>query len=161
MQKTLFRPPNIYCLDTNIFINLKNYPSDVFKGLWVKLDKAIQDGLIISDEEVYNELVKGKDDISTWAKKHRAMFKNHIEETFITVEDILKNHPTIVDVDKEGFDADPFLIAQAKIYEAVLVTGEKPKKVGSTRDKIPDVCQAYGIRYIDGFTMFRELGWEF
>lgn len=78
-----------------------------------------------------------------------------------TVKDILQKHPTIVDPEKEGFDADPFMLAQASLHGAVLVTHEKPKKVGSTKDKIPDVCDTIGIRYVDSLTMFRELKWEF
>lgn len=59
---------------------------------------------------------------------------------------------------KGGFCADPFLVASAKIKQAILITEETKKPNGS---KIPNICEYFKIPCfnLEGF-MERE-NWEF
>ena len=44
-----------YVFDSNIFINLqRRQPLDVFPSLWVKIGELMDDGTIISSQEVYD-----------------------------------------------------------------------------------------------------------
>ena len=46
-----------YVFDSNIFINLqRRQPLDVFPSLWVKIGELMDDGTIISSQEVYDEM---------------------------------------------------------------------------------------------------------
>lgn len=47
-----------YVFDSNIFINLqRRQPLDVFPSLWVKIGELMDDGTIISSQEVYDEIM--------------------------------------------------------------------------------------------------------
>ena len=51
-----------YVFDSNIFINLqRRQPLDVFPSLWVKIGELMDDGTIISSQEVYDEIMIGGD----------------------------------------------------------------------------------------------------
>lgn len=53
-----------YVFDSNIFINLqRRQPLDVFPSLWVKIGELMDDGTIISSQEVYDEIMIGGDDL--------------------------------------------------------------------------------------------------
>lgn len=53
-----------YVFDSNIFINLqRRQPLDVFPSLWVKIGELMDNGTIISSQEVYDEIMIGGDDL--------------------------------------------------------------------------------------------------
>ena len=64
-----------YVFDSNIFINLqRRQPLDVFPSLWVKIGELMDDGTIISSQEVYDEIMIGGDDLEKWAKARQKCF---------------------------------------------------------------------------------------
>ena len=70
-------PEKRYCFDTSVLIDLKYYyPSkyvsneyNFFPSLCEKLEQLINEGIIISHIEVYNELSDGNDELFKWCKK--------------------------------------------------------------------------------------------
>ena len=61
---------------------------------------------------------------------------------------------------KDRSQADPFVIAVAKVTKRTVVTGEKA--VGSTQQpRIPNVCVQYGIEYINIVEFIRRQKWNF
>lgn len=46
--------------------------------------------------------------------------------------------------------------ALAKVY--IVVTREQFNSEAKARVKIPNVCRAFGVHYVDTFQMMRELG---
>jgi len=150
-----------YCFDTSSFIQLKEYPNDVFLTLWANLEDFIQKGLFIAPRAVFEELKQQDDMISRWAKKNRCLFKELDQEQTTEVSNIVRQFPLLVDTDKTVEDADPFLIALAKVYGWTVVTQERPRRSPDAKPKIPDVCEYFNIRSIDVFGFFRECGWTF
>ena len=68
-----------YVFDSNIFINLqRRQPLDVFPSLWVKIGELMDDGTIISSQEVYDEIMIGGDDLEKWAKARQKCFLHRI-----------------------------------------------------------------------------------
>ena len=57
-----------------------------------------------------------------------------------------------------GYFADPFLIAKAKISDAVMVTEEEHPINGA---RIPNICQHFGIKCVklEGFLVIED--WKF
>ena len=57
---------------------------------------------------------------------------------------------------KGGAFADPFIIAKAKINNAIIVTQEKYKENSA---KIPNICKEFNIKYVDleGFLNLEKL----
>ncbi len=75
------------------------------------------------------------------------------------VAQLLSKYPRLVDTLKNRSQADPFVIATAIFRRATVVTGE----LGGTptRPRIPDVCQAEGVRCMNFLEMLREFGLTF
>lgn len=119
------------------------YPQDIFPSLWRNLESLINQGRLISPQEVFEELKKKDDELLEWAETYKSMFKN--------------------------LDADPFVIALARCKERqrtfwdehrIVVSEEKLAGPGS-RPKIPDVCKSYGVECISLTELFRKENWQF
>jgi hypothetical protein len=55
-------------------------------------------------------------------------------------------------------NADAWVVAYAKAKGCVVVTQEKPAPQSKRKVKVPDVCNAFGVMWIDTFVMMRRLG---
>src|SRR5579864_3868468 len=69
----LFGEP-YHWLDSNVFIQAKNgpYGFEFAPGFWLWVETATREGLVRSPISVYNELAKGKDQLSRWAAKMKS-----------------------------------------------------------------------------------------
>ena len=152
----------IFCVDTSAWLDgwTRDYPPDVFPSLWEKLAERVADGVLKCSEEVYVELQKKDDGLHDWMKARKEVLVPINEEIQGIVLELLKEHPRLVDTHRNRSQADPFVIATAERLQAVVVTGEKPRGKLDI-PKIPDVCEARGIRCISLLEMLRELGWKF
>jgi len=160
---------NCYIIDTSSLIKLnRENPIDVYPSVWKKMDGLIASGRLIAPKEVLNEITKKDDQLAEWVKKHREMFKEPTKKQIEIVQQILKNHPSLIDVDRQ-FDADPWVIALAIemayssqqtlfIIKRIVVTEEKLR---GNRENIPFVSKELSIEAIDLITMFRIEGWKF
>ena len=64
-----------YVFDSNIFINLqRRQPIDIYPSLWNKVGELMDNGTIISSQEVYDEIMIGGDDLEEWAKARKECF---------------------------------------------------------------------------------------
>jgi hypothetical protein len=155
----LFHPK--YVFDSGPFIDLKSYPVDIFSTLWNNFSQMIDSAEIISSSEVLRELEDYDDEIAVWAKTNKKVFiKPNLEEQEL-VRQILAKHPDLVKEEAILLGkpyADPFVIAQAKIHNCVLVHSEKFKP---NAHKIPNVCQTFGVQEIPLFEFFRREKWNF
>jgi hypothetical protein len=135
---------------------VRHYPPDVFPTLWTKLEGVIATGDIVSSEEVYVELAKKSDELHAWIKDRKNMLVPMSEEVQQIAVDLLAKYPRLVDTLRNRSMADPFVIATAVALKAVVVTGEV---LTGRMDKprIPDVCEANEIRWINFLQMIREL----
>jgi predicted nucleic acid-binding protein len=158
MRKAVFfvnRPK--YVLDTNVFISLQRlYPSDIFSGLWKRIEELFENGTAISSDEVFEEIQKGSDELVAWAEKRKEYFYPSDESIQLKVKDILSKYGAMVTSAKKPNAADPFVVALAAQMGCTLVTDEK--RSGNERmPKIPNVCDAYGVRCVNFFSFLREL----
>lgn len=155
----LFHPK--YVFDSGPFIGLKSYPVDIFSTLWNNFSQMIDSAEIISSSEVLRELEDYDDEIAVWAKTNKKVFiKPSLEEQEL-IRQILAKHPDLVKEEAILLGkpyADPFVIAQAKIHNCVLVHSEKIKP---NAHKIPNVCQTFGVQEIPLFEFFRREKWNF
>jgi hypothetical protein len=134
------------------------YPPDLFPCVWERIESIIHSGVLIASEEVYHELQKKEGELGAWVHQRRQMFVPMDEAIQAAVSDIMLTHAALVNVNTGGSAADPWVIALAQVRGLTVVSGEirKPSKV-----KIPDVCDAKGVRHITLVEMIRELGWRF
>jgi hypothetical protein len=145
-----------YVFDSNIFINLhRRQPIDIFPSLWNKIGELMEDGTIVSSQEVYDEIMIGDDDLKKWAKTHKECFLLSDVSVQQEVRTILLSHRGLVEGGSKKNSADPFVIALAKQKQCKVVTEEVPTR-NVKSPKIPDVCAAYQIECIDFVNFARE-----
>ncbi len=151
-----------YSVDTSALLDgwTRYYPPDVFPRVWERLDELISKEVLIASEEVLIELKRKDDPIYEWARERESMFRPIDTEIQETVLEILGVHKKLIDERKGRSGADPFVIALAKVQECAVLTGEKPSN-SPNRPKIPDVCNAIGIRWLDMLQLFRDQKWTF
>lgn len=69
---------------------------------------------------------------------------------------ILKDFPHLIKGKTED-EADPYLVAHGHVHGYVVVTEEKPSANPKSKPKIPDVCNAYSVAWLNTVTMLRQL----
>lgn len=152
----------IYSIDTSALIEgwIREIPPDIFYSVWEKIEILIDDGKLVATEEVLFDLEKKHDAVHNWALQHEQMFIQIDEKIQETVKHILRNYSRLVDIRKNRSGSDPFVIALAADNNLSVVTDEKPSG-NILRPKIPDVCVAMNIRYLNIIDLCREQNWKF
>jgi len=147
-----------YSLDTSAFLDAweRNYPIDVFPSLWEQMDGFAKGGVLISVEEVYQEMKKKADGVVRWAKNHRGIFLPLSPPIQSKLREIMKAFPKVVDPRRSRSGADPILVAAAMVQGSVVVTVEK-RTGNRNKPRIPDVCGHFKVRCIPTLDMLREL----
>jgi hypothetical protein len=121
-----------------------------------------RDKRLFATDEVLLELKRGGDELYQWAKELDLMFLEPSEEVQQVVSEIVERYPSFVpDESSDGIWADPYVIALAKVNNAIIVTGEKPVGPGAKRPKIPNICQDMQIECISFLQLIRLEGWTF
>ncbi len=116
----------------------------------------IDEGIVISCDEVLDELSIGNDFLLKWAKQRKGAFISSGPDVQIMVREILRKYPTLVTGSRKSNGADPFVIALAKLKKCTLVSDETRAGDGQPV-KIPNVCEAYGVRLIKFVDFLREV----
>lgn len=151
-----------YTFDTNILIGLaQRYPRDIFPAIWTNIEAAVAAGEACICEAVLREVYRGGDDLHTWAKDLNGFVCDVTDEEFAVVAEIAAVHPEWVR--GQVNEADPFVIAHAKVGQSTIVT-EENRKGSNTADrnqKIPNVAEEHGVKTIKFFDYVREQGWTF
>lgn len=147
-----------YTFDTSALIQLfrpSHYDNrKVFGRLWYHFDSLATNRGIWSVREAFREIEQKerKDDgLEKWARRHKGIFLFPSDEEIQFIREMFMNpqHRQLVKSRKikEGSPvADPFVIAQAKTKGYCVVTQEKRKE---NSPRIPNVCDSYGIEWVD------------
>jgi hypothetical protein len=161
-----------YILDTNVFIQAKNdyYAFDICPGFWTALKRHGKIGNVVSIDRVHDEIEKGHDRLSTWVRGvDPGFFKQTGDQRVIAEYGALvawaQTQPQFTGTAKNEFmqtdNADPWVVAYAKVNGCVVVTHEVLEPDIKKKVKIPNVCQAVGVSYLNTFDMLRVLRIKF
>lgn len=158
-----------FWLDSNTFITAKNtaYGFDIAPGFWEFLDQKAKEGIIASSTLVYHELIdEGTDDLADWARhrEHSGLFVEpdaSVQTQFQKIADYVNASYPAHHARDFLADADPWLIAHAKVYGGSVVTFEKGSGSTSGKVKIPDVADYFGVKSNDLWDSLRQLGASF
>ena len=155
-----------FWLDTNVFITPKNsyYSFDLAPGFWSFIDEQARTGEIAAPALVYDELVDRSDDqLARWARERRgsALFVQpsaSVQSALTRIAD----HVTSRYEPNQAADflkgADPWVIAHAIAEGGIVVTLETKVSPRSTKVKIPNISEQFGVPWIAMFEMLSELG---
>jgi hypothetical protein len=123
----------------------------------------ISEDNITSTREAYREMIDLGGEISLWAKNHEKIFVTPNAEEALFVAEIYKVTHFQQNIERQKFfkggkNADPFLVARAKILDIPIVTMErfKPNSV-----KIPNICQYFGIECYHLEDFMEAENWQF
>lgn len=162
-----------YLIDSNILIRSKNmeYPFDFFPGYWDFMNECFKSDSIFMHKKVYNEIKKGKDDLTRWVEDNKDNIKivdeDHAEEQlYLSLcewaqdpsNDFTRN---AIDAFCKADKADIWLCAKAKDKDFIIVTDETLDRKSRKAIKIPNVCKEFGMISIDKFTFIRKMKAEF
>ena len=142
-------------------------PLDVAESFWNKVKELAKNGKIISIDKVKKEIYSNEDDLKKWCEA------NLPDNFFKDTTSILTTYSQIVGwaVSKsaqynqqalntflDADEADAWLVAYALENNLKVVTNEVPAPFSKTSIKIPDVCLAFKVPYLNPMGMFREMG---
>ncbi len=153
-------PQPIYCFDSSALMHAatRAYPIEVFTSFWERFTLAVETHLVIAPDEVMEEVARKDDGLHAWCKLHRELFVALTEDVQAAALEVAAVVPTLVDLKKGRGQADPFVVALARVRGATVVTEEHAKP---TAPKIPDACRRFGIRCINLLEFIREMRWKF
>ncbi len=121
---------NTYCLDANVLIQAwqKYYSPVLCPDYWKVLDGLGSEGRIFICQEVYDEIVRTEDDLSSWLKGSNIPVRKANESVIGSLKEIYKTpaHLKLVDNTKNRSLADPWVIAHAMDTNSVVVTKYPP-----------------------------------
>lgn len=137
------------------------YPQEAFPALWTNVDSLIKDGRFFLSEEVWEEAQARDAVVKAWCHSRLDPLVVPTTATIAQeVQTILAEHERLTMNMKGRNRADPFVIAVAKLSQAVVVTGEGSDGT-DVRPKIPYVCQRLGIECVRLIDLIRLEGWRF
>ena len=159
----------IYLIDTGVLVQAKRsyYAFDFCPGFWDMIIYSHTVALIESIDKVKDEINNGYkgDELLDWVKANiKSAFFNSTNnpQTAAVYKDIInwaagqKYTPAALAYFAKG--ADGWLIAHALLHNKIVVTMEKPDSASKRNIKIPNVCNAFGVQWMDTFDMTRGLG---
>lgn len=160
----------MHLLDANVFIEAKNfyYGFETFPCFWEWLDTEQANGHIASIQIICDELLKGSDELGAWTKvrKDSGWFfpvdDIETQQNLARIAEWVMNQ-AFKDAAKAEFlsGGDPWLIAKAMSIDATVVTQETFDSQIKKKVKIPNVCRAFGVSYIDTFGFLKQMGATF
>ncbi|MGB4661781.1 MAG: DUF4411 family protein [Mobilitalea sp.] len=165
-----------FLIDSNAIITpyQQYYPFDFAKVFWDSLEKELQSGAIVLLDLVRDEIVKGNDSLSEWAKGFDSIVLDRrqpeIIKTYSEVLEYINKSKVYSDIALKNWSgvtiADPWLIAVASVFDYTVISFEKNAGNLSTtnpsnKPKIPDICSEFGVECKDLFYMMRQLSFLF
>ena len=159
-----------YLLDTNTFIQAKNsyYAFDIAPSFWTQLLEKLKQGQVAVIDAVSDEIKQGNDELKEWFKDQVISQADQIKilkakedatvlATYREIAQMVAMNQVYNDSEKARFlrGADPWLIASAKTWGAIVVTFETLSGVGTRKVKIPDICQQTGVTFVNLYTAMR------
>ncbi len=156
----------VYVLDANVFMEAprRYYPFDLAPGFWQSLQQHAAVGRIKSIDRVKQESDRGNDDLADWADDEfkdafASTNRQEVIDVYARVMDWAAGKSQYTDAAKHKFasGADGWLVALANVNRSGVVTHELPAPYAKNIVKLPEVCAAFDVRYVDTFAMLRAL----
>lgn len=151
-----------YSFDTSSLLNGRRdlLPPGTFVTLWSNIESMIATGGMRCVDEVRNELAKRDDAIHHWAKLQQDLFVPLTPDVQRAAREVLSAHPKLVGIGGGRNSADPFVIALARSRAGVVVT-EETLSGNINKPRIPDVCDAMGVPWLNLVRFVQQQRWTF
>lgn len=166
-------PESKYILDTSVFIQAHRvyYALDIAPAFWNFLKTYSHEKILLSIDRVFDEIIKGNDELKDWAKKEFSFSftetkkDQKVLQSYASVMQWANNQTQYNQIAKDEFakaeNADAWVIASSLTNNFTIVTQEVYDAQIKRKIPIPNVCKAFNIRFIDTFSLLRELKFQF
>lgn len=151
-----------YLLDSNVLITAKNlyYGMDFCPGFWDWLRTAYDVDKVFSVSKVKDEITSGDDQLVNWVNSLPSDFFLQPQQADVAALQKISTWVTSGEYDQAAISqflqlTDYYLCAQALAGDHTVVTLEVPSD-GRKRVKIPNVCIAMRIPYINTYDLLRR-----
>jgi len=159
----------VYVLDSDVFMTAARsyYAFDLVPTFWGALVREAKNRRLLSIDRVKAEIDHGNDRLKQWANNdfHPWFVSTNVDSVLGHYRAIMQwatTHTHFTNAAKAEFadvtNADPWLVAYAKATNRTVVTNEKYDPNIRRSIKIPNVCKAFAVGYVDTFQMLRALG---
>ena len=158
-----------YLLDANTFIEAKNryYSMSICPGYWQWIILSNVSFGVASIKFVKDELISGNDELKEWANQNSHIFEAQDDQaTQISFRKVVDHVMSLQGMKAGAHDeflrgADPWLIAKAISSGATIVTHEKLDRNIKRKILIPNICEYFGVDYINTFDLLGQLEAQF
>jgi len=159
-----------YVLDSNVFMEAarRYYAFDLAPKFWESLVHHAANGRLESIERIKQEIERGNDELAIWTTSQfsdafASTDEEDVTESYSEVMSWVQAQDQFSDAAKADFaaGADGWLVAYAKAKERIVLTHEVLNPDIIRKVPIPNVCEAFGVSYVNTFEMLRELGVRF
>jgi len=176
LRSTRHARQGAFCNDTHDFPNRRErvhaslaayYAFDIVPSFWPKIVELAADGRIVTVDSVRDEILRGRDRLAGWIITdfpQSAIAGTKTDPSVVQAVGAIMNWvygPGQVFTPDAIHDfaggADPWPIAYAIAHNSCVVTHETFKPEIRRKVPIPNVCQAFGVAYVNTFSMMRDL----
>ena len=142
----------------------RNYFPARFPTLWARFDALVGEGEVVSTREALREIQIGPEGpCLSWCDGNRTLFATpiaaearHVAQIFAVPH--FQQNIEMQKILNGGLNADPFVIARAMAEQKTVVTMEVRKPNAA---KIPNICEHFGVRWLNLESFMEEQGWAF
>lgn len=164
----------IFVVDSNFFIEAHRaiYPLDVAQSFWNKVKQLADAGKIVSIDKVKKEIYDHEDALKQWCMNN--LPQDFFKDTSIVIGEYgqvaawaasRSTHysPGALAEFFDAKNADAYIVAYvlADLTNRIVTTREISEPNRKSKVKIPEACNALGVRYCNTIEMFRKLGETF
>lgn len=162
-----------YLIDTDVLVTAKNryYAFSICPGFWDSLLHAYESGTVHSIDRVRDEVLKGRkdEDLVQWVRQRvpkdffKASDDTAVIESYQKIILWSQQHDQYKDAAKTKFarGADGWLVAYCQVNGTCVVTNEESAPDSKKDIKLPDVCNAFNVRFEDTFAMLHKLNVQY
>lgn len=157
-QDALFADPAKYAIDTNVIVSFlggsdsEHYPLDVFKPQWDFLESAIREGRVVAPRVVETELEKWATKVVAvrgWLHDHNYLFHDIESDSQLDgAKRIVNAYPAYATSANYVGDLEVMAFALARGL-TVISLEVKATQHSAKRPKIPNICDEFGIEWVN------------
>lgn len=149
----------VYCLDNSTLINMweRYYVPEHFQAVWTAMDSLGGGGGVFLCDKVRDEMRNPA--FIAWVRVRPHLLRRTGTLELAEVAGIMRDAEwcRLVDPSATSDVADPYVIAHSLTTGAVVVTDERQRRKEAGRPRIPDVCDALGVPYIETWRFVQAL----